>query len=155
MYRRADITYVDVPTYLKALIERITTAYLAEGRIECTVDADPLSLLPDQCIRLALIVNEVVTNAVKHAFPDGRTGHITVTFRRTEGALRLSVTDDGVGIGQRDADGGGERDAEDGSRLGMTIVELLAKYLGGSCQQVSGAFGTIVTVSFPLPAQAA
>ncbi len=155
LYRRADITYVDVPTYLKALIERIATAYLAEGRIECTVDADPLSLLPDQCIRLALIVNEVVTNAVKHAFPDGRTGHITVTFRRTEGAVRLSVTDDGVGIGEGGGEGGGERDAEDGSRLGMTIVELLAKYLGGSCQRVSGAFGTIVTVSFPLPAQAA
>jgi hypothetical protein len=37
----------------------------------------------------------------------------------------------------------------------MTIVELLAKYLGGSCRQVSGAFGTIVTVSFPEPADAA
>jgi two-component sensor histidine kinase len=147
LYRRADITYVDVPTYLKALIERITTAYLAGGRIECTVDADPLSLLPDQCIRLALIVNEVVTNSVKHAFPDGRHGHITVTFRRTEGALRLSVTDDGVGLA---------RNAEHESpHLGMTIVELLAKYLGGSCQQVSGAFGTIVTVSFPVPADAA
>ncbi|MBI3517437.1 MAG: ATP-binding protein, partial [Proteobacteria bacterium] len=148
LYRRADITYVDVPTYLKALIARIATAYLAEGRIECTVDADPLSLLPDQCIRLALIVNEVVTNAVKHAFPDGRTGHITVTFRRTEAALRLSVTDDGVGIAPPEAEG-------DGAHLGMTIVELLAKYLGGSCQQVSGAFGTIVTVSFPVPADAA
>ena len=111
--------------------------------------------MPDQCIRLALIVNEVVTNAVKHAFPDGRTGHITVTFRRTEGALRLSVTDDGIGLTppERDAEGDGE--SEDGAHLGMTIVELLAKYLGGSCQQVSGAFGTIVTVSFPLPAAAA
>jgi two-component system, sensor histidine kinase PdtaS len=149
LYRRADITYVDVPTYLKALIERITTAYLAEGRIECTVDADPLSLLPDQCIRLALIVNEVVTNAVKHAFPGGRKGNITVTFRRTEGALRLSVSDDGVGVTPP------ERESDDGSRLGMTIVDLLAKYLGGSCHQVSGAFGTIVTVSFPVPVQAA
>jgi two-component system, sensor histidine kinase PdtaS len=147
LYRRADISYVDVPTYLKALIERITTAYLAGGRVDCTVDADPLSLSPDQCIRLALIVNEVVTNSVKHAFPDGGTGHITVTFRRTEGALRLSVTDDGIGLArQPDADA---------PHLGMTIVELLAKYLGGSCQQVSGAFGTIVTVSFPEPADAA
>jgi two-component sensor histidine kinase len=154
LYRRADITYVDVPTYLKALIERITTAYLAEGRIECTVDADPLSLPPEQCIRLALIVNEVVTNAVKHAFPDGRTGHITVTFRRTEGALRLSVTDDGIGLTQPERDAEGDGESEDGSHLGMTIVDLLAKYLGGSCQQVSGAFGTIVTVSFPLPAAA-
>jgi len=149
LYRRADITYVDVPTYLKALIERITTAYLAEARIECTVHADPLSLLPDQCIRLALIVNEVVTNAVKHAFPDGRKGNITVTFRRTEGSLRLSVSDDGVGITPS------ERESDDGSHLGMTIVELLAKYLGGSCHHVSGAFGTIVTVSFPMPADAA
>jgi two-component sensor histidine kinase len=148
LYRRADITYVDVPTYLKALIARITTAYLAEGRIECTVDADPLSLLPDQCIRLALIVNEVVTNAVKHAFPDGRKGNITVTFRRTEGALKLSVTDDGIGMA------GHGSGSDDGARLGMTIVELLAKYLGGSTQQVSGAFGTIVTVSFPVPAEA-
>ena len=147
LYRRADISYVDVPTYLKALIDRITTAYLAGGRIECTVDADPLSLSPDQCIRLALIVNEVVTNSVKHAFPDGRTGHITVTFRRTEGALRLSVTDDGIGLAR-------QPEAES-PHLGMTIVELLAKYLGGSCQQVSGAFGTIVTVSFPVPADSA
>jgi two-component sensor histidine kinase len=147
LYRRADISYVDVPTYLKALIERITTAYLAGGRIECTVDADPLSLSPDQCIRLALIVNEVVTNAVKHAFPDGRNGHITVTFRRAEGVLRLSVADDGVGlVGQPEAET---------SHLGMTIVELLAKYLGGACQQDSGAFGTIVTVTFPVPTDAA
>jgi len=74
---------------------------LSGGRIDCTVDADPLSLSPDLCIRLALIVNEVVTNAVKHAFPEGRDGHITVTFRRAEGVLRLSVTDDGIGIARR------------------------------------------------------
>lgn len=147
LYRRADISYVDVPTYLSALIERITTAYLAEGRIDCTVDADPLNLSPDLCIRLALIVNEVVTNAVKHAFPDGRKGHITVIFRRAEGVLRLSVTDDGVGVSLQPS--------ADSPHLGMTIVELLAKYLGGSCQQASGAFGTIVTVSFPQPSDAA
>ena len=74
-------------------------ASLARGQpvsIECKADSIPMSM--DQATSLGLIVNELVTNAIKHAFPHGRPGRIRVAFEAFKDELRLCVEDDGVGF---------------------------------------------------------
>jgi two-component sensor histidine kinase len=143
LYQRERTTYVDLPAYLKALCNRITKAYVPVDRITCEIDADAIEMPLDLIIRLALIVNEIVTNAVKHAFPGDRRGHITVLFRRSEGQCRLMIADDGVGITK-------SSNKTDG-RLGLELVELLSRYFEGSFNTETGHFGTVFTLSFRPP----
>jgi two-component system, sensor histidine kinase PdtaS len=98
-------------------------ASLARGRqisIEC--EADDLPLSAHQAISLGLIANELVMNAVKHAFPDGRKGRIHVGFKVVPDQLRLCVEDDGVGLAPRQQRNGG---------LGQDLVNDLSRELGG------------------------
>jgi two-component system, sensor histidine kinase PdtaS len=97
-------------------------------------------LLPtDRAIPIGLIVNELVTNAVKYAFPGESSGTVTVVLKREPGELRLTVADDGKGIDPRRADSG----------LGGRLVEGFAQQLGGQVQRESGSQGTTVCLIMP------
>jgi two-component sensor histidine kinase len=97
-------------------------------------------LLPtDRAIPIGLIVNELVTNAVKYAFPGESSGTVTVLLKRVPGELRLTVADDGKGVDPRRADSG----------LGRLLVEGFAQQLGGQVARESGSRGTTVRLIFP------
>jgi two-component system, sensor histidine kinase PdtaS len=84
-------------------------------------------------------VNELVTNAVKYAFPGETKGTVLVTLKRVRGVLHLTVADDGQGLDPRRADSG----------LGGRLVEGFAQQLGGQVEQVSDSRGTTVRLTFP------
>ena len=97
-------------------------------------------LLPtDRAIPIGLIVNELVTNAVKYAFPGETKGTVMVTLKRVPGELRLTVADDGKGIDLRRANSG----------LGGRLVEGFAQQLGGQVERESGSQGTTVHLILP------
>ena len=97
-------------------------------------------LLPtDRAIPIGLIVNELVTNAVKYAFPGDTKGTVLVTLKRAPGELRLTVADDGQGVDPRRADSG----------LGGRLVEGFAQQLGGLVERESGNKGTSVCLTLP------
>jgi two-component system, sensor histidine kinase PdtaS len=99
-------------------------------------------LLPtDRAIAIGLIVNELVTNAVKFAFPDNQKGTVLVTLKRASGELRLTVADNGHGLDPGRADSG----------LGGRLVEGFAQQLGGQVKRESGNTGTIVCLTLPSP----
>ncbi len=101
-----------------------------------------VSLPPDTAIPLALAANEAATNACKHAFPDGRAGEIEVRLERgaADGALVLSVRDDGVGLpAQAPREGGG---------LGLELIRGLARKAGAALT-LSGEGGTTVALTLP------
>src|SRR5690606_33999637 len=79
-------------------------------------------------IPLGIIVNELVTNALKYAFPGDRAGVITVSFQEVEGGWQLSVTDNGVGISD---------DAEV-TGTGMRMVQALVRQVGGNLGELPG-----------------
>jgi two-component sensor histidine kinase len=85
------------------------------------------------------MVNELVTNAVKYAFPGDTTGTVLVTLKRVPGELRLTVADNGQGIDFRRTDSG----------LGGRLVEGFAQQLGGQVERESGSQGTTVRLIFP------
>ena len=93
----------------------------------------------DQAIPIGLIVNELVTNAVKYAFPGETRGTVLVTLKRVPGALRLTVAD-GQGLDPRRTDSG----------LGGRLVEGFAQQLGGQLKRESGSQGTTVRLILPL-----
>ena len=90
---------------------------------------------------LGLIVNELATNAVKHAFPDGE-GRIVLGFGYRDGEVVLTVSDNGVGLAL--ASGGGT-----GSLLGSRFVDAFARQIGGTVAKASGASGSTFTVRLP------
>ena len=97
-------------------------------------------LLPtDRAIPIGLIVNELVTNALKYAFPGETSGTVTVVLKREPGELRLTVADDGKGIDPRRANSG----------LGGRLVEGFAQQLGGQIERESGSQGTTVWLIMP------
>ena len=104
------------------------------------MDAGPSDV--DRVFACGLIVNELVTNAFKHAFPDGARGEIVVSCReRAGGVLRLEVADDGLGFE-------GELARAEAGSLGLSLVTTLAEQLRGRLLRV-GRAGSVLRVEFP------
>jgi two-component sensor histidine kinase len=119
-------------------------ASVAPGRplaVECKAVSSPLGLA--EAIPLGLIVNELVTNAVKHAFPDGRAGTIRVRLERAGTRLCLCVDDDGLPLGA----GRGE----EGTGLGLDLVRALAQQLDGRLEVAPTRTRGKFCVEFPAP----
>ncbi|PWB60501.1 MAG: histidine kinase [Bradyrhizobiaceae bacterium] len=130
---------VNLGEYLAELVDRLGETLRGVRPIAVRLDADPVQLPGEQAAQIGLIVNELITNAFKYAFPDDRGGSVAASFRREGGGYRLVVADDGVGCPQ---------DAREG--LGLRITRLLVQQLGGTLQRdAPGAAGCRVTVVIP------
>jgi two-component sensor histidine kinase len=107
-------------------------------KLTLAVEADEGSAAADVSVSLGLVVTELVINALKHAFPDGRSGHIVVGYRSRGPDWTLSVSDDGVGMatGTAPAKGG----------LGTSIVQALAKQLGAEIRVTNTDPGTSISL---------
>ena len=134
---------VDAATYLDDLCRDLVASVQKEGGTSVVLKTDIESerLPTDQAIPMGLIVNELVTNALKYAFPSETKGTVTVTLKRVRGELRLTVADDGKGVDPRRADSG----------LGGRLVEGFAQQLGGEVERESGSQGTTVRLILPSP----
>lgn len=120
LYRSGRKDDVDFAPYLAALCERLTRSLLDRERISLVLEADPVVLPLDQAIPLGVVVNELVTNAAKHAYPPPAAGVITVRLESKADGLRLSVADSGPGLTGEPSPSG----------LGMRIVRSLVRQLG-------------------------
>jgi PAS domain S-box-containing protein len=99
LYRSDDLQSVPMGAYLRAVVDGIKQAQDVGHKVHCEVHADDVALPIDRAIPCGLIVNEVVTNALKHAFPNDRTGRVDVSMSVTpDRVLNLEIRDDGVGI---------------------------------------------------------
>jgi two-component sensor histidine kinase len=136
---------VDAATYLDELCRDLIASVHKEGStlIEIETDIESELLPTDRAITIGLMVNELVTNAVKYAFPDDTKGTVLVTLKRAPGELRLTVSDDGKGVDPGRADSG----------VGGRLIEGFAHQLGGQLKRESDNKGT--TVSLTLPAREA
>lgn len=119
-------------------------ASLLAGRVEVIGDFSPgCQVAPDQVLPLTQIVSEAITNAVKHAYPPGRCGKITVRSRRdARGGFVVEIADDGPGLppGLDPAVAGG---------LGLRLMRALSKQLGGRLEFQSRNPGALVRLTFP------
>jgi chemotaxis protein methyltransferase CheR len=132
---------VDAATYLDELCRDLIKSVHEEGgtSVELKTDLESELLPTDRAVPIGLIVNELVTNAVKYAFPDDTKGTVLVTLRRVPGELCLTVADDGQGLDPQRADSG----------LGGRLVEGFTQQLGGQLKRETGKKGTIVSLILP------
>ena len=129
LYQSADLSHVDFDDYIASLLGNLFETFDAGERgISRTIDVGAIRLSVDVAIPCGLIVNELVTNALKHAFPGGREGIVRVILREgADGALDLTVGDDGVGM----PDG---MDPRKTSSLGLDLVFTFADQLGAAVE---------------------
>ena len=136
-----SVEEVDVASYLEALCRDLIESVQKENgtsiALKTDIESEPLPV--DRAIPLGLIVNELVTNAIKYAFPSETSGTVVVTLKRIPGELRLTVSDDGKGVDPRRADSG----------LGGRLVDAFTRQLGGQVERKSDNKGTIVCLTFP------
>jgi PAS domain S-box-containing protein len=134
---------VDAASYLEELCRDLIASVRQEGDRSIVLKTDIESaLLPtERAIPIGLIVNELVTNAVKYAFPSDAKGTVMVTLKRGPGELRLTVADDGQGLDAQRADSG----------LGGRLVDGFAHQLGGQVERKSDSRGTTVQLILPSP----
>ena len=98
LYRSPNVAEIDFDEYLRVLASRFVVSFGRGGQIQLDVRSAPLHFDLDTTIPLALIVTEAITNAFKHAFPDGRTGTISVEGMQTGGETTIRIADNGVGL---------------------------------------------------------
>jgi PAS domain S-box-containing protein len=134
---------INFADYARQLVEDLARAFGADGRrISIRIDAEPIEIGVDRAVPCALILNELVVNALKHAFPGEREGEIQISFRESEpGSLELRIEDDGIGCPI-------EPRWHDRNSTGSRIVNILTKQLGGSLEQAPSA-GTKFVLRFP------
>lgn len=133
----------DAKIQLGAYLGRIANAiaYL-DGRpgVRMNVQVEPLVVEMESAVRVGLIVSELLTNAMQHAFPDQRSGLVELRVSRTnDGGMRAMVTDDGVGLPE-----GVTWPNPEG--MGGRIVAALCDGLGATLTAARGAVGTVVTL---------
>ena len=127
-------------THIQNLCAHLVRAYgMNSRRVELAIRIGDVQLDLDRAVPCSLIVNELVSNALKHAFPDGRAGKILVGYRTRGPNWSLSVTDDGVGMPKDPAN------AKPG--LGTSIVEALAKQLEADVRVTAAYPGTTVAIT--------
>ena len=139
LYNRDDITGLGVQGYLKKLTKELFDTYKIDTqRITLSMDIQDIALDVDTMIPLGLIINELITNSLKYAFPDDRKGTLNVSLRESTQRLMLTVWDDGVGYDQNHLSA---------DSFGSTLVSALTNQLNGELNRNSD-YGTHLTFSF-------
>ena len=145
LYERKDFSRLQLGDYLDRLVQAIRTSYRASGdRITLRLELPEIDVQLDleRAIPCGLLVNELVTNAYKHAFAAERQGEIVIKLDEDEDSLIcLSVADNGVGLPP-------DSELEQSSSLGLQLVQLFVEQLHGTLIIERGA-GTRFQLHFP------
>jgi two-component sensor histidine kinase len=142
LYQSPDLSRVEFASYVRELLSLLLRSYAARPRIELDTRVENSALSIELAVPLGLILNELISNCLKHAFPDGRAGRITVELRPLNPAsLELTVADDGVGFPA-------EIDFHKADTLGMQLVRTLTEQIGGRLE-LHRRRGTEFAISFP------
>ncbi|MDA3948566.1 MAG: PAS domain S-box protein [Spirochaeta sp.] len=137
LYRSETIEAVSVREYVNDLVSHAISLFPGDIDVTSTTEVADVQLSPDLLAPLGIILNEVITNAMKHAFADRRQGQLALTMEARRDELVFSVSDDGPGIPglgpdpvRLDAQAGGIGDRTGG--LGMTVIASLTEQVKGS-----------------------
>lgn len=140
LYRSADLAHIDFKEYLQSLVSVIANTYNMPD-VNFSVDMEPVFLDVNIGIPCGLIVNELVSNCFKHAFPDRRKGAIRLGINGGGDAYALLVADNGIGLPEG-------MDFRNTTSLGLQLVNVLVRQMRGTIE-LSRKQGTAFTIIFP------
>jgi PAS domain S-box-containing protein len=126
LYQREDLAHLSLSDYLRDLFNGVVASSSAQpDQIHLRLDAENILLSLDLAIPFGLLANELIANCFKHGFPEGRRGTVTLSVHRVDGAVRMVVSDDGIGLPQR-------FDLDACPSMGLKLAVSLAHQLGGT-----------------------
>lgn len=136
LYTSDDVRHVEMAKYLETLVQEVQRSVNVESQgPSIRLEAEPVSLTSDRAVSVGMIVTELLTNAIKYAYPAGTEGEVRVILRRSgDGQALLAVEDDGIGL----VEGSNPK----GTGLGSRIVRSMASTLGSTIRYVPVARGT-------------
>lgn len=142
LYQSNNLSRIDFPEYIRQLAAHLFHSYgVPADRIHLRTDLDRLYLNLDAAVPCGLIINELISNSLKYAFPDGRQGEVRVELReQPDHTARLVVSDNGIGLRS-------DIDWETARSLGLRLVRTLADQLGAKLE-VQSREGTTVQLTF-------
>jgi two-component sensor histidine kinase len=145
LYGSEDLARIDFGRYIQGLTTTLLDAYgIDPGRIRLNVRTDDIALGVDMAVPCGLIINELVSNALKHAFPPDASGTIEITIRNVDaGRMEIVVADDGIGLAGFPADG-------DKQSLGLRLIDTLTNQLDGTLA-VATENGTRFSIILKVP----
>jgi two-component sensor histidine kinase len=143
LYKSPELSRIDFTEYIKDLVGALLQSYSeVAARIKLTLDLDPVFLGVSTALPCGLVLNEVVSNCLKHAFPSGRQGEIRIQLRhRGEREYEIGVIDDGVGFPE-------DLDYRTSQSLGLRLVNNLTELQLRGRLEVRADRGTAVWVTF-------
>jgi len=144
LYRSEDFSRVDFGQYVNGLTTYLVRSYAGDSRsFNLQVDVGEVSLGVDLAIPCGLIINELVSNCLKHAFTPGARGEVGVALREERDSYVLRVADNGIGLP-------GNVDLKKTESLGLQLVETLSTQIGASIHVTTApGEGTAFEISFP------
>ena len=141
LYQSKNFSDIDFGDYLRTMAEELFTIFNAAERIRFSLDCDNVTLSMTSAIPCGLIVNEVLTNALKYAFPDDKEGEFRIKLGIENNDVKLSLADDGVGIPE-------SINLDNTDTLGMKLIQILTDQLHGTIE-LDRKGGTRYNLRFP------
>lgn len=145
LYNSEDIAHLDVKTYFDHIVQHLFKIYnKSDIHVDIKIDLPPQDLNLDCCITSGLIINELISNALKYAFPDTGKGNLSICLNKTdEKYASLIVKDDGCGLPE-------DFNIEKSQSLGLRIVKILTKGQMNGHLTVTSKNGARFEITFPL-----
>jgi PAS domain S-box-containing protein len=130
LYMNKQFSSIDLADYIEGLAHDLVSSYSIGARVRLRLDLQPVHLGIDQAMPCGLLLNEIISNALKHAFVGDRAGTVGVSLGIDGDTVRIEVVDDGPGLP-------GSFDEERDGGLGMELVQMLTAQLDGSMRRTS------------------
>ena len=128
LYQAHTLEYVEFSEFLNTICNKSEAAYIGTDKVSIDVEAEPLRLSSAHAISLGMLIHELITNALKHAYSDGVLGHIRVILKHKDnGNIELRFSDNGRGLPDN-------FQIETTSSLGMKIIASTVRQLGGTLE---------------------
>jgi PAS domain S-box-containing protein len=142
LYRSDQLAFIDFGDYLRDLTSSLSAA-IGVPNVHMRVDATGIFLDIERALPSALVINELVSNSIRHAFPGGRGGEVRIAVMQTDSMLSLEVADDGIGFPD-------DLDFRHVTTLGLQLVATLAQQMGAEVELARGG-GTTFRIRMPVP----
>lgn len=144
LYQNENLSEISFEQYVKELTDVILDSMgTMQTDIDVSINVDPVNLTVNQAIPCGLILNEIITNSFKHAYPEKEKGNIEINLHRRGDEVYLSIVDDGIGIPD-------EIDLENPTSLGIELIRTLSEQLEAEAEFSNENPGTKFALHFTL-----
>ena len=125
LYQSSNLSKIEFSRYIHSVTKGLMNAYSTNQNVKLTLQIEPFDLDINYAVPCGLIINELTTNALKHAFPDKRSGNIIIRCEKRNNTVELEIRDNGIGIPDNIP-------LQSKKSMGMTLVNILTEQINGS-----------------------